>query len=87
MACTVSAMPISCADCRRPLHPAPFWVGLIKAPVFALLVASVACHRGLRVGRSAESIGRETTTSVVQSIFLVIVADAVFSVVFQVLGL
>ncbi|ANX05377.1 ABC transporter permease [Immundisolibacter cernigliae] len=67
--------------------PSTFWVGLIKAPVFALLVASVACHRGLRVGRSAESIGRETTTSVVQSIFLVIIADAVFSVVFQVMGL
>jgi phospholipid/cholesterol/gamma-HCH transport system permease protein len=67
--------------------PSTFWVGLIKAPVFALLVASVACHRGFQVGHSAESIGHETTVSVVQSIFLVIVADAVFSVLFQVLGL
>ena len=67
--------------------PSTFWVGLIKAPVFALIVAAVACHRGFQVGHSAESIGRETTTSVVQSIFLVIIADAVFSVVFQVLGL
>ena len=60
---------------------------MIKAPVFALIVATVACNRGFQVSQSAESIGRETTTSVVQSIFLVIVADAVFSVVFQVLGL
>lgn len=67
--------------------PSTFWVGLIKAPVFALIVAMVACHRGFQVGHSAESIGRETTVSVVQSIFLVIVADAVFSVMFQVLGL
>jgi phospholipid/cholesterol/gamma-HCH transport system permease protein len=66
--------------------PSTFWVGLIKAPVFALIVATVACHRGFQVGHSAESIGRETTVSVVQSIFLVIVADAVFSVLFQVLG-
>lgn len=67
--------------------PSTFWVGLIKAPVFALIVAAVACHRGFQVTHSAESIGRETTVSVVQSIFLVIIADAVFSVLFQVLGL
>jgi phospholipid/cholesterol/gamma-HCH transport system permease protein len=67
--------------------PSTFWVGLIKAPVFALIVATVACHRGFQVTHSAESIGRETTVSVVQSIFLVIIADAVFSIVFQVLGL
>jgi phospholipid/cholesterol/gamma-HCH transport system permease protein len=67
--------------------PSTFWVGLIKAPVFALIVACVACHRGFQVSHSAESIGRETTTSVVQSIFLVIIADAAFSVLFQVLGL
>lgn len=67
--------------------PSTYWVGLIKAPVFALIIATVACHRGLMVGHSAESIGRETTVSVVQSIFLVIVADAAFSVVFQVLWL
>lgn len=67
--------------------PSTFWVGLIKAPMFALIIATVACHRGFQVSRSAESIGRETTTSVVQSIFLVIIADAVFSVVFQLLGL
>ncbi|GAB4359315.1 MAG: MlaE family lipid ABC transporter permease subunit [Immundisolibacter sp.] len=67
--------------------PSTFWVGLIKAPVFALIVATVACHRGFQVSHSAESIGRETTVSVVQSIFLVIIADAVFSVLFQGLGL
>ena len=63
--------------------PSTFWVGLLKAPVFAVIVATAACHRGFQVSQSAESIGRETTVSVVQSIFLVIVADAVFSVLFQ----
>ena len=67
--------------------PSSYWVGLIKAPVFALIIAVVACHRGLAVNHSAESIGLQTTASVVQSIFLVIVADAVFSVIFQVLYL
>jgi phospholipid/cholesterol/gamma-HCH transport system permease protein len=58
------------------------FVGLVKAPVFAFLIALVGCYQGLRVSGSAESVGRQTTQSVVQSIFLVIVADAVFSIVF-----
>jgi phospholipid/cholesterol/gamma-HCH transport system permease protein len=67
--------------------PSTYWVGFLKAPVFALVIAAVACQRGLAVEHSPESIGRETTASVVQSIFLVIVADALFSVAFQRLGL
>jgi len=50
--------------------------------VFALIVALVGCHRGFQVGGSADSVGAQTTLSVVQSIFLVIVTDALFSVVF-----
>jgi len=59
-----------------------YWTGLAKAPVFALIVALVGCHRGFQVGGSADSVGAQTTVSVVQSIFLVIVTDALFSVVF-----
>jgi phospholipid/cholesterol/gamma-HCH transport system permease protein len=58
------------------------WTGLVKAPVFALIVALVGCYRGFQVGGSADSVGAQTTVSVVQSIFLVIVTDALFSIVF-----
>ncbi len=60
-----------------------FWVGIIKAPVFGLLIALIGCREGLKVSGSAESVGLHTTRSVVFSIFLVIVADAVFSIVFS----
>jgi phospholipid/cholesterol/gamma-HCH transport system permease protein len=55
--------------------------------VFAFLIALVGCYQGLSVGGSAESVGRLTTQSVVLSIFLVIVADALFSILFSYLGL
>jgi phospholipid/cholesterol/gamma-HCH transport system permease protein len=64
-----------------------FWVGLSKAPVFALLIALAGCYEGLQVTGSAESVGRQTTKSVVEAIFLVIVADAFFSILFAQLGL
>jgi phospholipid/cholesterol/gamma-HCH transport system permease protein len=60
--------------------------GLIKAPVFALVIAMVGCYEGLKVSGSAESVGTLTTKSVVEGIFLVIVIDALFSVLFSVLG-
>ena len=62
-------------------------VGLVKAPVFAGVVALVGCFQGLRVTGSAESVGRLTTTAVVQSIFLVIIVDAAFSVAFARMGI
>ncbi|HEY0587774.1 MAG TPA: MlaE family lipid ABC transporter permease subunit [Pseudoduganella sp.] len=58
-------------------------VGLFKAPVFAFCIAAIACMHGLRVRGSAESVGRETTRSVVKSIFLVLVLDALFSILFE----
>jgi phospholipid/cholesterol/gamma-HCH transport system permease protein len=61
-------------------------VGLVKAPVFAILIALVGCMHGLRVSSSAESVGRETTRAVVKAIFLVIVLDALFSILFERLG-
>lgn len=63
------------------------FVGIIKAPVFALCIGIVGCMHGLRVSGSAESIGRETTSAVVKSIFLVLGLDALFSVFFEQVGL
>jgi len=64
-----------------------FEVGIIKAPFMALVIGVVACSEGLRVKGSAESLGRQTTTSVVKSIFLVIVLDGVFAVFFASIGM
>ena len=61
--------------------------GIGKAPVFAAIIAAVGCFQGFRVFGSAGSVGRQTTISVVQSIFLVIIVDAVFSVAFSKLGI
>jgi phospholipid/cholesterol/gamma-HCH transport system permease protein len=64
-----------------------YLTGLCKAPVFAGIIALVGCHRGFQAEGSADSVGRETTISVVEAIFLVIVTDAAFSIVFNLLGL
>jgi phospholipid/cholesterol/gamma-HCH transport system permease protein len=58
-------------------------VGIGKAPAFAAIIALVGCFEGFRTRGGAESVGRQTTRSVVESIFLVIVADAIFSVAFS----
>jgi phospholipid/cholesterol/gamma-HCH transport system permease protein len=60
-----------------------FWVGIIKAPVFAALIAGAGCACGMRVRGSSRELGRLTTLAVVASIFTVIVADALFAVVFM----
>jgi phospholipid/cholesterol/gamma-HCH transport system permease protein len=60
-----------------------FWVGIIKAPVFAVLIAVVGTLRGMQVRTSSRELGRLTTVAVVQSIFLVILADAFFAVIFM----
>lgn len=62
-------------------------MGIGKAPVFAAIIVLVGCFQGFRTRGGADSVGRQTTRSVVQSIFLVIVADALFSVAFSLLGL
>jgi len=64
-----------------------FEVGIIKAPFMALVIGAVACDEGLRVGGSAESLGLQTTTSVVKSIFLVIVLDGAFAMFFASIGM
>ncbi len=62
-------------------------VGICKAPVFALIISMVGCFQGFRTKGGADSVGQQTTRSVVQSIFLVIVADALFSIAFSMLDL
>ena len=60
-----------------------FLTGIGKAPVFAAIIALVGCYQGFQVTGSADSVGRQTTMSVVQAIFLVILSDALFSIVFN----
>ncbi len=64
-----------------------FWVGMIKAPIFAFVIALIGCYEGLKVSSNAESVGLRTTRAVVEAIFLVIVLDALFSVFYSVIGL
>jgi len=73
----------------RQLHQAvsvnTFLVGIIKAPVFAIVIGLVGCFEGLQVERNAASVGQLTTRSVVEAVFLVIVLDAGFSILFSIL--
>lgn len=62
-------------------------LGLYKAPAFALLIALVGCHQGFLVSFSADSVGKQTTKSVVQALFLIIVADAMYSIIYSWLNL
>jgi phospholipid/cholesterol/gamma-HCH transport system permease protein len=64
-----------------------YLVGVGKAPVFAVIISVVGCFQGFRTHGGADSVGSQTTKSVVQSIFLVIVADGLFSVAFSLLDL
>ncbi|POA25383.1 MULTISPECIES: ABC transporter permease [unclassified Pseudomonas] len=63
-----------------------FLVGLVKAPIFAFLIATIGCLEGFKVSGSAESVGAHTTSAVVQSIFVVIVLDAVAALFFMEMG-
>jgi phospholipid/cholesterol/gamma-HCH transport system permease protein len=60
-----------------------FWAGIVKAPVFAILIATAGAFRGLQVRSSSRELGRLTTVAVVQAIFLVILFDALFAVLFM----
>ena len=71
----------------KAVSPTAFMIGIAKAPIFAFIIAMVGCYQGFRTHGGADSVGRQTTRSVVQSIFLVIVADAIFSVAFSALNL
>jgi len=63
-----------------------FWIGIVKGPFFALLIATIGIYRGLQVKNDTQSIGFNTTKAVVESIFAVIICDAFFSIIFTNLG-
>lgn len=65
------------------INVAHYWIGLVKAPVFALIIVTVGCMQGMLAQGGAEAVGHRTTRSVVQAIFLVIVTDAIFSIIFS----
>jgi phospholipid/cholesterol/gamma-HCH transport system permease protein len=75
------------ARLREAISVTHFEVGMIKAPFMAMVIGIVACSEGLRVKGSAESLGLQTTTSVVKSIFLVIVLDGIFAIFFASIGM
>jgi phospholipid/cholesterol/gamma-HCH transport system permease protein len=79
--------PIYIARLHEAVSVTHFEVGILKAPFMALVIGIVACSEGLRVKGSAESLGKQTTTSVVKSIFLVIVLDGLFAIFFALIGM
>jgi len=79
--------PITFVSRLREVVPmTDLWQGLLKAPVFGLIIAIAGCFQGLQVEGNAEAVGLRTTAAVVQSIFLVIVLDAFFAVFFASIG-
>ncbi|MBL4596939.1 MAG: ABC transporter permease [Robiginitomaculum sp.] len=64
-----------------------FWVGMSKAPVFALIIALIGCRQGMLVENNVESLGRRTTMSVVQALFAIILVDALFALVYMELNI
>jgi phospholipid/cholesterol/gamma-HCH transport system permease protein len=80
-----TTFPAFLRELQQSLHVQTLIVGLVKAPVFAFVIALVGCYEGFQVERNAASVGLLTTRSVVESVFLVIVLDAAFSVMFSVL--
>jgi phospholipid/cholesterol/gamma-HCH transport system permease protein len=71
---------------QEVVPPYDVWVGLIKAPVFGLIIALAGCYQGMQVRGNSEEVGLRTTKAVVQAIFMVIVLDAFFAVFFDQVG-
>jgi phospholipid/cholesterol/gamma-HCH transport system permease protein len=82
-----TTIPAYLRELQQALTVKTLFVGLVKAPVFAFMIALVGCYEGFQVERNAASVGLLTTRSVVEGIFLVIVLDAAFSIMFSVLGI
>ncbi len=76
-------LPLFTQELHQAVSLWSVWLGIIKAPFFAVAIALIGCYEGLTVERSAEGVGRNATRSVVQSIFTVIVIDAAFSILFS----
>jgi phospholipid/cholesterol/gamma-HCH transport system permease protein len=80
------SIPAFLHQLQGAIGPQTFLVGLVKAPFFAVLIALVSTFEGLQVKGDAASVGMHTTRAVVESVFLVIVCDAAFSILFSVIG-
>ncbi len=80
-------IPVFMRQLQEAISVNTFLVGLIKAPIFAFIIGLVGCYEGLQVERNAASVGKLTTRSVVESVFLVIVLDAGFSILFSIIGI
>ena len=74
------------ARMRDVIDISHFWVGMVKSPFFALIIAIIGCRQGLAVSGSVDSLGSRTTSSVVQAIFTVITVDAIFAMLFLEMG-
>ncbi|MNX98586.1 putative phospholipid ABC transporter permease protein MlaE [compost metagenome] len=70
-----------------PMMDTHLMVGLVKAPVFAVVIAAIGCRQGMSVAGDVESLGRRVTAAVVQAIFAIIFLDAVFAMIFLELNL
>lgn len=68
---------------QKAVSKSTFWVGMSKAPLFALIISVIGCYRGMQVKGSAESVGAMTTQSVVESIFLILVCDGFVSILYS----
>jgi phospholipid/cholesterol/gamma-HCH transport system permease protein len=75
------------ARLQNELSPRHFWVGMSKAPIFAMVIGLIGCLEGFKVKNNAQSVGEHTTSSVVQSISLVILLDALAAMFFMELDL
>jgi phospholipid/cholesterol/gamma-HCH transport system permease protein len=70
-----------------PMMGTHLMVGMVKAPVFAVVIAAIGCRQGMAVAGDVESLGRRVTAAVVQAIFAIIFLDAVFAMMFLELNL
>jgi phospholipid/cholesterol/gamma-HCH transport system permease protein len=68
------------------VEPIQFYLGMVKAPFLAIVIAAIGCRQGLEVGGDVEQLGRRVTVAVVQAIFSIIVIDALFALIFMELG-
>ncbi len=84
---TLDIPPVTFVQRIREVVPiTDLYIGLVKAPVFGLIIAMAGCYQGMQVESDAEQVGLRTTAAVVQAIFLVIVVDAFFAVFFTWIG-
>jgi phospholipid/cholesterol/gamma-HCH transport system permease protein len=76
-----------CIQTTNAVAMSDFFIGILKGTVFGFLVSTIGCLRGIECGRSAEDVGIATTSAVVTSITAIIIADAIFAVIFSALRL